>query len=60
MKGKDMQKQVLEEILQIMSISDTKVHTNDKLLKQMSMLVVDQEKVRLDFMIAVAENINLN
>ncbi len=55
-----MQKEVLAEILHIMSISDTRVRMGDKLMKKMTMLVCDREKVRFDFMIAIAENTNMN
>ena len=57
---KDMQKQVLDEILHIMSLSGKRVHTNDKLMKQLTKLVCDREKIRFDFMRYLISSINLN
>ena len=57
---KDMQKQVLDEILHIMGVSDKRVHTNDKLMKRLTREVCDREKVRFDWLVAVADNLNLN
>lgn len=57
---KEMQKQVLDEILHIMSIGDKRVHTNDRLMQRLTMKVCDREKVRLDWILEVADNTSPN
>ena len=57
---KDMQRRVLDEILEIRGKSDKRVHMNDSQLAFLTREVCDQEKVRLDWMLSVADNANWN